>query len=176
MTGGKDVSGAKPGARRRRGLATLGQSVERITTTTMRRRGFAEAAIATRWQEIVGRPLGDHSRPFRVVFPRGARRGGTLHLTVSGAFAPEIQHLAPQIIERINGFFGYGAVDRLELHHGRVDASPAPAPTAETQAPVPPPAADAEADAAIDKVEDEALRSALRRLAGARAGRAKSKP
>jgi hypothetical protein len=138
----------------------------------MRRRGFTEAAIATRWPEIVGRPLSDHSRPFRIVFPRRQRRGGTLHLTVSGAFAPEVTHLSPQIIERINGYFGYGAVDRLELHHGRVEpkaSAAAPSPGA-----APPPDPDPEIAATIAKVEDQDLRAALTRLAGVRAARHKA--
>ncbi len=156
-------------AKTRRGMTTLGQSVDRVTGPTLRRRGFAEAAIVTRWDEIVGRPLCDHCRPFRVVFPRGERIGGTLHLTVAGAFAPEVEHLAPQIIERINGYFGYGAVERLQLHHGRIEprARPQDRPGDDTPAPAP----DAEVAAAIDHIEDEALRAALVRLAGARAKR-----
>ena len=107
----------------RRGMTTLGQSINRVTTPALRRRGFAEAAIVTDWPTIVGRPLCDHTRPSRIVFPRGERLEGTLHLVVTGAFAPEVQHLAPQIIERINGHFGYRAIARMELHHGRVDAA-----------------------------------------------------
>lgn len=148
----------------RRGLATLGQSVGRVTTPAMRRRGFAEATIITNWPAIVGRPLCEHTQPSRIVFPRGERVGGTLHLLVSGAFAPDVQHLAPQIIDRINGHFGYGAVARIELHHGRLDppehghdrivAGIEPAP---------------EVTAAIGQVGDERLAAALDRLARARA-------
>ncbi|MDH3240494.1 MAG: DciA family protein [Alphaproteobacteria bacterium] len=152
----------------RRGLTTLGQSVDRVTGPALRRRGFAEAAIVTRWDEIVGRPLCDHSRPFRVVFPRGERRGGTLHLTVSGAFAPEVEHLSPQIIERINIYFGYRAVEQLRLHHGRIS----PRPTAGKPA-AGDPAAAAAPDNAVKRrlqgVADPGLRAALTRLAGARA-------
>lgn len=152
----------------RRGLTTLGQSIDRVTGPALRRRGFAEAAIVTRWDEIVGRPLCDHSRPFRVVFPRGERRGGTLHLTVSGAFAPEVEHLSPQIIERINVYFGYRAVEQLRLHHGRISPrTTAGKPTAgKAQATAAP---DQKVKTRIDGVADPGLRSALTRLAGARA-------
>lgn len=147
----------------RRGLATLGQSVNLVTSPALRRRGFAEAAIVTRWDEIVGRPLSDHCRPFRVVFPRGQRLDGTLHLTVTGAFAPEVQHLAPQIVERINTYFGYGAVKRLELHHGRVDAKPRRKAGEDAGGKATEP--DGALAAAIAKVDDEDLRAALARLA-----------
>ena len=169
MAAGDESGKARLKVKARRGLTTLGQSLNRVTSASMRRRGFAEAAIVTRWPEIVGRPLSDHSRPFRIVFPRGARRGGTLHLTVSGAFAPEVQHLSPQIIERINGYFGYGAIGRLELHHGRVEQKApvgGPAPD-DGAAPARPP--DAELTATIANVEDQDLRAALTRLAGVRA-------
>jgi len=171
VAGGKSGQ-AGLGIKARRGLTTLGQSLARVTTRTMGRRGFSEAAIVTRWPEIVGRPLADHSRPFRMVFPRGARRGGTLHLTVSGAFAPDFAHLSPQIIDRINGYFGYGAVDRLELHHGPIAyRAPAAAKAPDLGAAPPPEPALA---ATIAKVDDQDLRAALTRLAGIRAARAKA--
>lgn len=149
---------------RRRGMTTLGQSVNRVTTPAMRRRGFAEAAIVTDWPTIVGRPLCDYTRPSRIAFQRGERTEGTLHLVVAGAFAPDVQHLAPQIMERINAHFGYRAVARMELHHGRV-APPDRDETPDTPAPPPSPAI-AEA---IGRVEDETVRAALDRLARARA-------
>lgn len=150
---------------KRRGMSTLGQSVNRVTTPAMRRRGFAEATIVTDWPTIVGRPLSDNTRPSRIVFPRGERTGGTLHLVVAGAFAPEVQHLAPQIIERINAHFGYRAVGRMELHHGRL-----PPPQNSAAAPAEAAEPDEKVAAAIDRVADEPLRAALDRLARAREG------
>jgi hypothetical protein len=154
-------------AKTRHGLTTLGQSIDRVSGPVLRRRGFAESAIVTRWDEIVGRPLCDHSRPFRVVFPRGERRSGTLHLTVAGAFAPEVEHLSPQIIERINVYFGYRAVEQLRLHHGRISPRAEARKSAADQTPAAAP--DEEVIARINGVGDAGLRSALTRLAGARA-------
>lgn len=171
MAGNGDKTETRAQGQARRGLSHLGQSVNRITNPAMRRRGFAEAAIVTRWQEIVGRPLSDHSRPFRVVFPRGQRLDGTLHLTVTGAFAPEVQHLAPQIVERINSYFGYGAIKRLELHHGRIEpgSHALDKNKGKDEDDTPPPAPDAALSVAIAQVEDPDLKAALDRLAHARA-------
>jgi hypothetical protein len=153
--------------RPRRGPTTLGQSVDRVTGPALRRRGFAERSIVTGWGDIVGRPLADHTRPIRVVFPRGMRAGGALHLTVTGAFAPEVEHLAPQIVERINTCFGYGAIARIEIHHGPVTppANTADSPPAEAVAQVP----EGPLATAIAAVEDDSLKAALDRLARARA-------
>lgn len=155
----------------RRGMGTLGQRLGRVAGNALRRRGFAEASIITDWATIVGRALAENSQPSRIVFPRGTRSGGTLHLRVSGAFAPEVQHLAPQIIERINGHFGYGAVARIDLHHG---FTPPPPAQAEENSDAEP---DASVREAIARITDPAVAGALERLARARArARAPARP
>ncbi len=50
-----------------------------------------------------------------------------------GAHAPLMQHLTPLIVERVNRFFGYAAIDKLVFRQGRVDGvkrpvRPAPRP------------------------------------------------
>jgi hypothetical protein len=56
-----------------------------------------------------------------------------LTVTVRGAHAAMMQHIAPEIVERVNRFFGYAAVARLSLKQGRVAERPArperPAPS-----------------------------------------------
>ena len=55
---------------------------------------------------------------------RPARRaGGVLTLIVEGAHAPMMQHVAPAIIERVNRFFGYPAVERVRFRQGMVQAA-----------------------------------------------------
>ncbi len=118
---GKTAKPATPGPSiQRRGLRSLAATLPPITSPIFKTRGFAEAGILTDWPAIVGEMLGRRTAPERIAFPRGDRRGGTLHVTCESAFAPELQHLAPQVIERINGYFGYPAVAQLKILHGRV--------------------------------------------------------
>jgi hypothetical protein len=44
---------------------------------------------------------------------------------VEGAHSPLLQHLSPMIIERVNRFFGYAAINRIVFRQGRL---PIPAP------------------------------------------------
>ena len=44
--------------------------------------------------------------------------GGTLQVRVSGAAALEIDHMIPQLIDRINTYYGYEAVSRIRLEQG----------------------------------------------------------
>ena len=82
------------------------------------------AAIVSRWHEIVGERYARVSLPESIRFPAGRKSGGALTLLVEGAHAPLIQHLAPLIIERVNRFFGYEAVNRIVFRQGKPPAPP----------------------------------------------------
>lgn len=110
---------AKPAYKPRRTFKTkpLGDLVGGLTKRAMTSRGFENPAIVQYWDDIVGERLAGRTRPQRIVFPGNRRNGGVLHVTVtSPSLALEIQHDTPNIIEKINGFFGYGAVAALKLH------------------------------------------------------------
>ncbi len=148
-------------APRRAGLRALAISLPRITKRLFGKRGFAEGGLAADWTGIVGSELAAHCRPGRLAFARGAeRREGTLTLRVEAPFATEVQHLAPQIMERINGYFGYRAVARLRLR--QVPYSPRPA--TDQAAPEPQPEIAPELARRLESVEDPELRAALGRL------------
>jgi hypothetical protein len=87
----------------------------KVTRTILGRRGFAEASIITEWATIVGDDLARSSQPEKLSFPKGERVGGVLHIRAAGGGATELQHLEPQVLERINRHFGYRAVGRLKL-------------------------------------------------------------
>jgi len=91
-----------------------------LTRRALGKHGFSSAALISDWSAIVGPELAASCQPVKLAFRRGEREGGILHLNVSGGAALEIQHIAPQIVERINGHLGYRAVDRLKLVHGLV--------------------------------------------------------
>ena len=97
------------------GAQSVNRSLSKIVRRAFGRQGFAEPGVLLRWPEIVGETLAKFSLPERLSFPHGERSQGTLHLRVDGQFALEVQHLEPMIIERINSFFGYGAVSRISI-------------------------------------------------------------
>jgi hypothetical protein len=47
-----------------------------------------------------------------------------LQLVVVPAHAPLISHVLPDIVERVNRFFGYNAVARAKLRQGEVTPGP----------------------------------------------------
>lgn len=118
----------------RRGYArSAGDLVGDVAGTTFKRFGFIQGAVVSRWAEIVGARYAGVSTPESVRFPAGKKSGGTLTLTVVGAHAPLMQHLTPMIVERVNRFFGYAAIDKIAFRQGRVETAkrpvrPAPRP------------------------------------------------
>lgn len=136
----------------------LSAQVARLTRRAFARRGLADGQVLRDWPAIVGESLAEWTLPERLATPRDGGPG-VLHLRVAGgALALEIQHLEPQIVERINGFFGFRAVERLRLVHGPLpDRPPAPAPAE-------PPPPDSHVADLVAGVADPDLKAALDRL------------
>ena len=87
-----------------------------------RRFGFVQSAVVSRWPEIVGERLAAASAPESIRFPHGKKQDGVLTLTVKGAHAVMLQHVTPEIVERVNRFFGYAAVAEVRIRQGEVAA------------------------------------------------------
>ncbi|MFZ4381345.1 MAG: DUF721 domain-containing protein, partial [Sandarakinorhabdus sp.] len=110
----KAAEPAQPPARtgRARAIADL---VGDVGGQAFKRFGFTQRALIDRWVEIVGEQYARHCRPLRLKFPVGKKEGGTLAIAATGALAPMLRHVEPQIIERANRILGYGAVARIVL-------------------------------------------------------------
>ncbi len=156
-----DAPRRRPNSRPR----TLSTVLPRAATDILRRRGFAQTAIVTRWPEIVGPRLAAECAPERLVFARDESRGATLHIRTAGALALELQHLAPVVIERINVFFGFGAVARIALSQGPLPKSALPKRRARPAPPRPLEPQETQAlEAAVAPARDPDLRQALANL------------
>lgn len=146
-------------AAERQGQRWLGALVPRIARPAFRRRNPAAAALLADWAAVVGPALAAVTQPLRLArgakAPDGTARPGTLAIRCSGPVALELQHLAPQLIERINAHAGFPLVGALRFERGTV-TPPAPVPRLP---PAPPPD-----EAAVAAVTDPDLRAALARL------------
>ena len=136
-----------------------GELVGDVGGLAFKRFGFVQSAVVSRWQEIVGERYARVSSPESIRFPAGKKSGGVLTLLVEGAHSPLIQHLAPLIIERVNRFFGYPAIDRVQFRQGRPPQKPA-APVRPQPAPVP-----KELGEGLRTIDDPGLRACLESLA-----------
>ena len=134
--------------------------VPAIGGQAFRRFGFTQSVIVERWAEIVGERYARHSRPESLSLARGKTAGGVLKVAVSGAVAPMLAHVEPQIIERCNRLLGAGVVVRVQLRQADIDA---PVRV------IPPPSVElsAETRSSLREIADPQLRASLESLAQA---------
>ena len=138
---------------------TLANCIEPLTRPVLKAQGLAGTRLLTDWGSIVGKSLASHSIPEKLSLPPGKKTGGTLVISVENGFATELQHMQPVILERLAGYFGYQAVNRIAISHSWV-AAPRPEKASPPKASLP-----AGSHALADEVADDDLRDALQSLA-----------
>jgi hypothetical protein len=158
----------KPYTRPRGGSPrAIGDLMPEIGRTAFRRFGFVQSSVVTRWPEIVGPAHARICSPEAIRFPPGEKAEGILQLVVVPAHAPLIQQVTPEIIERVNRFFGYRAVARVKLRQGAVtppvDARPVRPPPSLKPIPL-------ELGDSLRDIGDPELRTVLESLARSLSG------
>lgn len=139
----------------------VAEMVPDVGRASFRRFGFVQSAVVSRWAEIVGPRYAGVSAPESIRFPKGERAQGVLTLSVEGAHAAMMQHVAPEIVERVNRFFGYPAVARIAIRQG-VAAKPVARRAPPSIKPVP-----VDLGESLRTIADPELRAVLESLAGA---------
>lgn len=102
------------------GVRPIAELMPEVGRIAFRKFGFVQSSVVTRWPEIVGPQHARVCSPESIRFPPGEKSDGILQLVVVPAHAPLISHVIPEIIERVNRFFGYKAVSRVKLRQGAV--------------------------------------------------------
>ena len=138
------------------GFHAVGSAVSKLGGPIIAKRGGGLLIrLKTNWHAVVGADWA------ALTWPTAFFRDGSLKLRVVPAAALELQHRAPLIIERINGFLGRPAVTRLVFVQGPLPFSSGPGePTL-----VPLAAGEAAAlGKRLSEIADPELRGALLRL------------
>ncbi len=161
--------------RRPRPLARpLAEFLDACLSPSLAAQGFATSDIIMAWPDIVGERLAAFTQPLKIEWKRKAPHAdpaarpeaATLVVRVEGAFALELQHLAPTVIERVNTYYGWRCIGKLVLKQGPVRRIAKKRP----QAPSLSPEDRHKVSAALEPIEEEPLRAALDRLGQAVVG------
>ena len=143
----------------------LDKHFKALTRAVYERHGFAYGEILAQWEAILGERLSEHTRPSRIRWPKqpgSARKyGGVLVIQTNPGFALELQYEVPRLIERVNSYFGYGAIAGVKIVQGALK------PGKNKRHPKPA-APDSDLTPGLKerlaRIDDEALREALARL------------
>lgn len=145
---------------------SLADASRPLLAPILKRRGFSSIEIVTKWPSIVGEHIARYCAPLKLNRPRfEGHECSLLVRVVSGGFALELKHQEPQILERINAYFGYRAVDRLIITQGplpecRSHTRPLPLPVR----PSLPEAAQQRLNVTLANITDPDLHAALANL------------
>ena len=149
----------------KKGAVQLRDVIGSTLTPLCRKQGFASSDILRFWGEIVGPQFADCTEPERIRWPRRNEaegfKPGTLVLHCEGAQSVFLQHEQATIIQRVNAYFGYPAIDRIQILQRPINARPSKRPDPLR------PLTIREADALehqIEGVKDDKMAAALRRL------------
>ena len=102
-------------SQRSRSTIQIAFALRAVTQKIIRKRGFGSPGIINDWSAIVGPHLADYTLPEKL------GRNGTLRIRVAGPIATEIQHLEPQILEKVSVYFGYRAARRISIIQGPIE-------------------------------------------------------
>lgn len=117
----------EPRSRKYEGLAPLTKEVHDLTQNAFGQKGFVSLDLITNWSEIIGSDLAQGVVPIKLTFPQNQRTHGTLHVrTASGAFALLFEHQKTRVIDRINTYFGYPAINQINQTQGAIKLKPTP--------------------------------------------------
>ncbi|WP_286182844.1 MULTISPECIES: DUF721 domain-containing protein [Stappiaceae] len=143
--------------------------VGKAMTPACKKRGFASIDIIASWADIVGERYGTRVQPDRLIWPRQPElsdperppQPATLVVHTDGPTALMLSHDSPQVIERINTFYGWAAIGRIKIQQKPVAVKRSstrkalrPLTRSEEQ----------QLDAKLETVENDRLREALKKL------------
>lgn len=142
----------------------IGGTLAKILKPAVRKRGLAAADLIMTWRDIAGPQFAECTLPDRIVWPRvpdgmeGEAVPGTLVVRCAGPAAVFLQHEAPLLVERVNTFLGWYAVDRIKIVQGPIGEA---VPAREGPPPEIPEEKREEVAETVAGVSDDRLRRAL---------------
>jgi hypothetical protein len=140
----------------------LTEALGKALDPALKRRGFASRDLLAHWQVMAPTPYDRMAKPDKLTWPRGEKgaEGAVLHLRCHPGHALALAHEGARVAAAVNRYFGYFLVGSIRLSAAPFEVTPEPPPATPTV-----PAVTRERIAhTVDRVDDPAVRDALRDL------------
>ena len=153
---------------RPKGARQISEVANRLIDPVLAKRAGISTLLLGSWDEIAGEEFADCTRPEKITWPRRAseivdgsgHQPGVLIVACEGARALFLTHAQGELIQRINGFFGFPAVSQMRIVQKPVSAPPKhrgkPRPLTGERA--------RHLETMVEGIENDALKQALTRL------------
>ena len=90
------------------------QSIKEISKSILEniadKQGLTDFNMFLEWESIVGSYWSNLLTPERISFPKNQKTNGTLYIKTTSSGAQLAQHSMPQLISKLNSYFGYKAI------------------------------------------------------------------
>jgi len=115
------------------GFHPLAQETAQLMDPILRKKSGLTIELLEYWPQIIGHDLAEICQPYKIIWPR--RRGAdnnfkpaTLIVACEGFACLKIQHETQEIIQRLNGFFGFCAIEKIKIEQKTLARPPSPLP------------------------------------------------
>jgi len=108
----------------RKGALQIAEAANGLIEPVLQRKAGINTALISVWDEIAGADFADCSRPEKITWPRrnaerqgeaGGMEPGVMTIACEGARALFLAHAQGELIQRINGFFGFHAIRQIKI-------------------------------------------------------------
>ena len=96
------------------GLRPFGNTLPRGVKGILKKNGYIYSEIITKWSNLVGKDISNCSYPKSIKMSHGNTRG-TLIINVKRGDELTVEYSKKEIIEKINGYFGYKLINEVKL-------------------------------------------------------------
>lgn len=133
-----------------------------VLDPALKKRGFASRDILSHWSTIAPAPYDKVTRPDKLSWPRGEKgaEGATLYLRCHAGHALALAHEGQRVAAAINRYYGYFLVGQVRLSAAPFDVEDDIPETI----PALPEVTRVRIGRAVERVDDPAVRDALRQL------------
>ncbi|WEX78280.1 DUF721 domain-containing protein [Sinorhizobium numidicum] len=155
-------------AKARKGVVQISEVANGLIDPVLAKRAGINTMLLGSWDEIAGEEFADCTRPEKIAWPRraseiggeGGYQPGVLTIACEGARALFLTHAQGELIQRINGFFGFYAIGQVRIVQKPVAAPPKPHRRPRLLVGE----AARRLETMMEGIESEALKTALKRL------------
>ncbi len=114
-----------------RGIIQISEVANGILDPVLARRAGITSALIGCWEDIAGQDFAHCTRPEKITWARrepgqseGALKPAVLSVACEGARALFLAHAQGELIQRINGFFGFPAIGQIRIVQKPVTPAP----------------------------------------------------
>ncbi|MBB4076701.1 hypothetical protein GGR08_001007 [Bartonella fuyuanensis] len=99
---------------------SLSETIFKILDPVLRKRTGLNVELIEHWPQIVGGDISKHTIPLKIIWKHRRDQNevfqpATLVVACEGFSALKLMHETEELLHRINGFFGYIAIDRIKI-------------------------------------------------------------